>query len=80
MERAELEQKIEEILRQEKTLPAERINPQQPLSELGFDSLDALNLLFAIEEKFGVSIPDDQARSIRTMGDLANVVEGLSQS
>ena len=77
MDRASLQDKIEAILREEKTLPETPIDPDLPLTELGFDSLDALNILFILEETFNIAIPDEAARKIRTMNDMISAVEGL---
>ena len=79
MNRAELEQKILSIIREQKTLP-EAIRPDLQLAELGIDSLDALNILFALEEAFGITIPDEKARSIKTVDDMVSMIEGLLPS
>ncbi len=76
--RGEIEEKLVAIIRQEKTTIApELIKPETPLAEAGIDSLDSLTILFAIEEQFHISIPDDRARAVTTFGDLINVVQDL---
>jgi acyl carrier protein len=77
MTREEIQQSLIEIIRQEKDIPEEKLVLATPLAEAGVDSLDSLTILFAIEEKFHISIPDDQARAITTFGDMVDVVEGL---
>jgi acyl carrier protein len=77
MTRAELERELITIVRQEKELPDENLDLATPLADAGIDSLDSLTILFAIEEKFQISIPDDKARAIRTFGDLVEVVQEL---
>jgi acyl carrier protein len=52
----------------------ETISMESSLAELGFDSLDTLTTVFDLESKFDISIPDEQAHSLRTVGD---VVEGV---
>jgi len=79
MTRAEIQQKLIEIVRQEKNLPDDKLSPEMPLADAGIDSLDALTILFAIEEQFHISIPDDKARSITTFGDMVTVVEDLTR-
>lgn len=74
MTRAEMEQKLLEIVRKEKSLPIESLAPETQLADAGIDSLDALTILFAIEEEFKISIPDDRARAMKTFGDLSNAV------
>ena len=76
MNRAELQQKILSVIKEQKTLP-DLIPPETKLSELGIDSLDALNILFALEESFGITIPDEQARNVRTVDDMVTMIQGL---
>ena len=80
MERAEIERQIVEIVRNQKTLPSDSLDHEIPLTELGYDSLDALNIVFELEEKFGVTISDDLAREIDTVKRMVEVVEGHLQS
>jgi len=74
MTREELARKLVEIVRKEKEIPDDKLAPSTPLAEAGIDSLDALTILFAIEEEFGITIPDAQSRSIKTFGDMIDVV------
>ena len=73
--RGEIEEKLIAIIRQEKTIPEDLLKLETPLAEAGIDSLDSLTILFAIEEQFGISVPDDEARAMRTLGDLVDIVE-----
>jgi acyl carrier protein len=75
MTRTEIEEKLIAIVRQEKDVPDEKLTLETPLADAGIDSLDALTILFAIEEEFHISIPDDQARAIRTFGDMVEAIE-----
>jgi acyl carrier protein len=76
--RGEIEEKLVTIVQQEKNISADLIKPETPLAEAGIDSLDSLTILFAIEEQFRISIPDDRARAITTFGDLVTIVEELA--
>lgn len=80
MDRAEISRKVEEILRDQKTLPDDPIDSGTPLETLGFDSLDALNIVFALEETFGISITDDEVRDVRSLGRMVEIVEGHIKS
>jgi acyl carrier protein len=76
MTRAEIERKLIDIVRKEKNdIPEEKLRPETPLAEAGIDSLDALTILFGIEEEFHISIPDDRARALQTFGDIIDAVE-----
>ena len=78
MNRSEIEQKLMEIVRKEKNIAPEKLTPSTALAEAGIDSLDALTILFAIEEDLHISIPDDKARGIKTFGDMVDVVQELT--
>ena len=80
MDRAEIERQIIEIVRRQKTLPEDNIDTERPLTELGYDSLDALNIVFDLEQTFNIEITDDQAREIRTVRLMVEAVEGHLQS
>lgn len=60
-----------------KRIPTEKISVDSTFDELAIDSLDATNLLFSLEEEFGVSIPDAEARQIRCVRDAVEQVESL---
>ncbi|MBI5707205.1 MAG: acyl carrier protein [Armatimonadetes bacterium] len=42
--------------------------------DLGADSLDTVELVMALEEEFGVDIPDDEVNAIRTVGDAIEYI------
>lgn len=73
--RGEIEQKLIAIVRQEKDIPEDLLRPETSLADAGIDSLDSLTILFAIEEQFNISVPDDKARAMRTFGDMITIVE-----
>lgn len=45
-------------------------------NDLGADSLDTVELIMEFEKEFEISIPDDQAENIATVGDAISYVEG----
>lgn len=55
-------------------LPIESITPEKSFEELGIDSMDGVNILFALESEFDISIPDEEARGIQTVGGM---IEGV---
>jgi acyl carrier protein len=42
--------------------------------DLGADSLDVVELVMALEEEFGIDIPDDEVNNIKTVGDAVNYI------
>jgi acyl carrier protein len=55
------------------------IEPDAPLYESGFSSVRALELLLAMEEEFGITIPDQEFMAARTPRALAELVERLRE-
>jgi acyl carrier protein len=45
------------------------------VDDLGADSLDRVELIMALEETYGIEIPDDQAESLKTVQDAADYIE-----
>lgn len=60
-------------------IPAETITLDSSFEQLGIDSLDGINILFALENEFNVSIPDAAAQQIKTVRDMAEGVYALTQ-
>ena len=57
-------------------IKAEDIRPENSLGDdLGADSLDTVELVMAIEESFGIEIPDESAESIATVQQAIDYVE-----
>ena len=50
------------------------------VEDLGADSLDIVELVMAMEEAFGVDIPDEDAENIRTVEDACNYVKRVEES
>jgi acyl carrier protein len=69
-----LERQVVDIIAQKKRLPPENITLDSTFLDLGIDSLDGMDLLFAFEDTFNISIPDDIAQQMKT---VRMVTEGL---
>ncbi len=50
------------------------------LDDLGADSLDVVELVMAIEEEFGIEVPDEDVENIRTIGDIVSYLGGRELS
>lgn len=66
-----------EVIAKTQHLPPESIGIDQTFAELKFDSLDGMNILFAIENEFDISIPDDQAVQIKSVREMVEGIEKL---
>ncbi|MGH9357945.1 MAG: acyl carrier protein [Terriglobia bacterium] len=75
-----VEEKVIEIITREQHLAPGAVKPDSSFAELGIDSLDGVNILFALEEEFKIDIPDSIAqnmKSVRQVVDsLTRVIEG----
>ncbi|MDR2153023.1 MAG: acyl carrier protein [Helicobacteraceae bacterium] len=49
------------------------------VEDLNADSLDVVELVMALEEKFDVEIPDEDAEKIKTVGDVVKYIENLKK-
>ncbi len=60
-----------------KKIPDETVALDSTLEELRIDSLDGLNLFFDLEERFDISIPDEEARRMRTVREIVEGIKAL---
>jgi len=66
---------ITEVLAAVASVDASDVAPEKTLAELGLDSMTALEVVVAAEDRFGLLIPDDEAARFRTVGDLVGYLE-----
>ncbi len=72
----ELTQRILKVIADTQRIPLERVTLDSSFEELGIDSMDGVNILFALENEFDTTIPDEAAKQIRT---VRQMVEGVAQ-
>ena len=67
---------IKEVVVEQLSVNADEIKADSRFTEdLGADSLDVVELVMALEEKFDIEIPDDEAEKIGTVQDVINYIE-----
>ena len=70
-------EKVTEIIVEQLGVSADQVKPESNLiDDLGADSLDAVELVMAVEEEFGIEVPDEEAEKLRSVGDIISHVEG----
>jgi len=69
-------ERLTRILEQRYKLDAAQLTPDQPLEALGIDSLGMVEMLFFIEEEFGVHLPSEGI-TFATLGEAAKYVDAL---
>ncbi|MBQ9468468.1 MAG: acyl carrier protein [Clostridia bacterium] len=69
-------EKVKDLLSEQLKIDRERITLRSGIKEdLGADSLDVLQLLMTIEEKYGIVIPDEELATFRTVSDIVSYLE-----
>ena len=76
-----VQDKITEIIVEQLGVKPEEVTPEASfVDDLGADSLDTVELVMALEEEFGIEIPDEDAEKIQTVGDAIRYIEEKSSS
>jgi acyl carrier protein len=73
----ELIARVTNVIAKTQKIPPETVTVDKTFEELKIDSLDGINILFALEGEFDLDIPDDSARGVRTVRELAEGIEKL---
>ena len=76
----ELSQRVIKVIADTQHVPADTVKVDSTFAELNIDSLDGINILFALETEFNISIPDDAAKTIRSVRDAVDGVAKLVAS
>jgi len=70
-------EEVLDVIAETQRIPREKVTAEARFEELGMDSMDAVNILFALEDKFDITIPDEEAKKIRSIRDVVNGVQAL---
>ena len=75
-------EKVREVIVEELNVSEDQVTPEATFQEdLNADSLDVVELIMRLEDAFDISIPDEDAEKIRTVGEAVAYVENkLAQS
>ena len=75
MEKPELQDRVCSILAEQLAVDRDKVTPEARFSEdLDADSLDLVEAVLALEEEFGVSIPEDEMENVKTVGQAVDLV------
>lgn len=72
--REDIETKVKKIILEHISKDVEKFDSSSKLSEHGADSLDAVEIIMAAEEEFGIEIPDEDAQKMETMEQIVEYV------
>ena len=71
-----IEQQVKKVVAEQLSInEADIKNESAFISALGADSLDTVELVMALEDTFGIEIPDDQQEKIQTVQDAIDFIE-----
>ncbi|HYM80268.1 MAG TPA: acyl carrier protein [Candidatus Limnocylindria bacterium] len=70
------EDRVKEIIAKELEVDPKQVTSEAKfIEDLGADSLDIVELVMALEEEFGLDIPDEDADKLKTVGDAMNYLK-----
>ena len=72
-----LTQRALNVIASTQRISPEKLTIDSSFEELGIDSMDGVNILFALENEFDIVIPDEQAKSIRSIREMVQGVRKL---
>jgi len=71
-----VEEQVKEIIVKQMGVNKDQVTPETSfINDLGADSLDTVELVMELEDAFDVSIPDEDAEKIQTVGDAINYIK-----
>ena len=73
----DLIQRVLKSIATSKRIPLETVTIDSDFEQLNIDSMDAVEILFALENEFDIVIPDDEVRSVRNVRQMCEGVEKL---
>lgn len=69
-------EKVQAIVAEQLNVEKEKVQMETNFVEdLNADSLDQVELIMAVEDEFGIEVPDEVVQEIRTVGDIVKVLE-----
>ena len=73
---ADIEEKVKSIIVDQLGVTEEQVTPEAKfIEDLGADSLDTVELVMAFEDEFGISVPDDEAEKLTSVGEVLAYID-----
>ena len=76
-ETSEVTRRVLQIIADNQKKDISLVTTESSFEELGIDSMDAVNIVFEIENQFSVNVPDEEMKNIRSVRDIVEGVHKL---
>jgi acyl carrier protein len=73
----ELTERVLRIIAETQRKDRAQVNIDSTFEELGIDSMDGVNIIFALENEFNINVPDEEVKNIRSVRDMVEGVRSL---
>src|ERR1700691_3292893 len=77
MNPGEVETRVLRIIADNQRKDVSLLSMESSFEELGIDSMDAVNIVFALENEFNINVPDEEMKNIRSVRDIVEGVHKL---
>lgn len=76
----DIEQQVIAMIAKKKKLDPSTVTLDTAFADIGFDSLDAIDMIFTFEDTFKVDVPDDAVHKVKTVRDVVDAVRAVVAS
>jgi acyl carrier protein len=77
-QRDDLTQRVLRIIAETQRKDPPQVTIDSSFEELGIDSMDGVNIIFALENEFNINVPDEEVKTIRSVRDMVEGVRKLA--
>ena len=73
-------EKVSKMLADQLGISADTIKPEQEVvKDLGADSLDVVELMMALEDEYGITLPENEVENVKTVQDIVDMMQKLEK-
>ena len=73
----QLTQRVPRIIAETQRKDPSQVTAESSFEELGIDSMDGVNIIFALENEFNINVPDEEVKNIHSVRDMIDGVRRL---
>ncbi|MBR7185894.1 MAG: acyl carrier protein [Clostridia bacterium] len=73
-------EKVCKMLAEQLNVPVESMKPEsEVVKDLGADSLDVVELMMALEDEYGITLPETEVENVKTVQDIVEMMEKIAK-